>query len=220
MLVLLLLLVGAAAGPGQASSGESVPLECRLVGPVDEGRNLLATTAPSLEGVRWLDGKPHPLGEDKGKVVLVRWWTSGCAFCENTAPALRALRRKHGEALVIRAIFHPKPRPGPYSDADVTADAERLGLPFVVGVDPDWTALRRWWIRDRRRSYTSVSFLLDQEGRFRLIHSGSEFHAADHVDRKACRRDPTVCEREFRAIDEAVSGLLRPKDDRPPPPGG
>lgn len=48
----------------------------------------LAATA-SLQG-RTLDGQPFSLGQQRGKVVLVMLWSTGCAVCRDMLPELRA----------------------------------------------------------------------------------------------------------------------------------
>ena len=44
--------------------------------------------APSLEG-KTLEGKPFALSSLKGKVVLVMFWSTGCAVCRDKMPELR-----------------------------------------------------------------------------------------------------------------------------------
>jgi peroxiredoxin len=46
------------------------------------------TAAPALEG-RTVDGKPFRLATLKGKVVLVMFWSTGCAVCRDKMPELR-----------------------------------------------------------------------------------------------------------------------------------
>lgn len=42
-----------------------------------------------LEG-RTLDGRPFQLDSQRGKVVMVIFWSTGCAVCRDTMPELRA----------------------------------------------------------------------------------------------------------------------------------
>ena len=183
-------------------------IEKPVIGKVQEGRERIGTKAPSLDGVAWLDGKAHHLSEDRGRVVLVRWWTDGCALCSNSAKAFRALAGKHGEDLVIRAIYHDKLEGRTVGPAQVRAFATRAGYPWLVGKDEDWTALNRWWL-DRIRSFTSVTFLLDKRGVIRAIHTGGEFHDRKQVDDSACLFDPVRCAQEYEALDRAIGILVR-----------
>ncbi|WP_233259654.1 TlpA disulfide reductase family protein [Ramlibacter sp. WS9] len=47
-----------------------------------------AAAAPALEGST-IDGKPFRLASLKGKVVLVMFWSTGCAVCRDKMPELR-----------------------------------------------------------------------------------------------------------------------------------
>ena len=196
--------------PGETTDAASSATAVALItGPSDVGHELLGTPAPSLDGVRWLDGEAHPLSEDLGKPVLIRWWTDTCPFCVNSAPALRGLAERFGDDLVIRAIYHEKPIGRTVSDFEVNTSADRLGLPFLLGRDDRWTALTRWWLGAGGRDYTSVSFLVDPEGRIVAIHTGAEFHG-DEVAAEDCVRSPDLCRAEREALEKAIGELLHP----------
>jgi thiol-disulfide isomerase/thioredoxin len=47
-----------------------------------------ATTVPQIEG-KAIDGSPFKLSSLKGKVVLVMFWSTGCAVCRDKMPELR-----------------------------------------------------------------------------------------------------------------------------------
>ncbi len=192
---------------GTPTAGPRVAL---ITGPADQGHELLGAPAPSLEGVRWLDGEEHPLAEDRGRPVLIRWWTDTCPFCVNSAPALRNLAERFGDALVVRAIYHEKPPGRPVSDTSVRAAAERLGLPFLLGRDDQWGALSRWWLDAGGRTYTSVTFLVDAEGSIAAIHTGTEFHG-DEITAADCARHPDSCHAERDALERAIGDLLTPE---------
>jgi peroxiredoxin len=151
----------------------------RMAAATREGSELLGTPSPPLTGLAWVGGHSFSLEELRGKVVLLRWWTEGCAYCANTAPALAALHQRYGpKGLVVIGVYHPKP-PGPRSEAAVTAAAARLGLRFPIAIDARWEVLRRWWLDGGERGFTSVSFLLDRRGRIRFVHPGGEFYPGD-----------------------------------------
>ncbi len=168
--------------------------------PAHEGEDLLGKPAPSLEGLRWIGRGPAQIEDFRGKVVLVRWWTDGCVLCERSAPAIRELTERYGgKGLVLLAIYHPKPRPHPVEDDAVRKAAAALGFPLPLAVDRDWEVLRRWWL-DRRRGFTSVSFLLDREGRVRWVHPGGEFHRSEEPSHRDCARAFADLEAEVRRL--------------------
>lgn len=47
-----------------------------------------ALTAPQIEG-KTIDGTPFKLSSLKGKVVMVMFWSTGCAVCRDKMPELR-----------------------------------------------------------------------------------------------------------------------------------
>ncbi len=136
-----------------------------------------------------------------GHVALVRWWTDGCPYCERSLPALEALRARHAErGLIGVAVYHPKP-PRAVLDEEVAAAARALGRHGFVLVDEDWSSLRAAWLDATERAATSVTFLLDREGRVRFVHPGAELHPSDDADHAHCAAD-------FRALESAVDALL------------
>lgn len=170
--------------------------------PKKPGDELLGKPAPSWKGVRW-PGEPLSLEKLRGKVVLVRWWTRGCRYCVTSAPVLRELHEKRAEdGLAVVGIYHPKPFPRRVEDEEAKAWAERLEMEFPIGVDERWRALRRWWLDGERRRFTSVSFLLDREGRIRWIHPGGEYHPGDDPEHAACARS-------YEELLEMVEKLLK-----------
>ena len=197
-----LCLIAACSAPA-ATPVVSVPDP--IVGKVEEGEDLIGMPAPPLDGVVWIDGKAHPLGEDRGKVVLVRWWTDTCPLCANTAPAVRALAKKYGDGLAVRAIYHNKVRGRDIAPSDVRVMNERTGFVGVVGHDDGWRVLRRWWLDAGGRRFTSVTFVVGKRGRIRMIHTGGEFHRKDEG---TCQFEPAKCAEEFEAIDKAIGALL------------
>jgi len=144
-----------------------------------EGDELLGKPAPPLNLQHWLDSPPLEMQSLRGKVVLIRWWTDGCSFCSASAPALRAFDREYRDrGLQVIGIFHPKP-PGDGNLERVREAARQLGFTFPIALDPDWSALRRWWFDSGTRDWTSVSFLVDKRGIIRYIHPGGTIEKQD-----------------------------------------
>ena len=68
-------------------------------------------------------------------------------------------------------MYHHK-NPEPLDPKKVKAWTGDFGFRFPVAIDRDWRTLRRWWLNGRKRSFTSVTFLIDQNGIVRQIHPG------------------------------------------------
>ena len=113
---------------------------------------------------RWVDTKPLALDSLRGKVVLIRWFNTGCHYCGNTLPALETLRTRYeAQGLVVIGVFHPKPI-HKVNDATVRNASRDLGFHGPVAVDERWSTLNRWWLANHPdRNWTSVSFVIDRE---------------------------------------------------------
>jgi peroxiredoxin len=167
-----------------------------------EGAELIGEPAPPLSLRYWLNSEPLEISDLRGKVVLLRWWTEGCPFCAATAPALVSLEQRFGvRGLEVIGVFHPKP-PGKWSMEKVRQAVAEKQFTFPVAIDPDWSALKRWWLT-KQRDFTSVSFLLDQKGIIRYIHPGGEFHEGQQggmPTHEACNRDMHFIQNEITAL--------------------
>jgi peroxiredoxin len=137
------------------------------------GADLIGTVAPGWSIPEWIGSRPIAWPDLRGKVVLVRWFTSAdCPYCHATAPALSRLHHDYAtRGLVVIGMYHHK-RPEPLSVDAVRATVRDYGFDFPVAVDRDWRTLNRWWLEGHKRDFTSVSFLIDRRGIIRLIHPG------------------------------------------------
>ena len=144
--------------------------------PANEGEDVIGARPDEWAVRDWLNSKPLTLEALRGKVVLVRWWTApGCAFCESSAPALNEFwKRYRDRGLVVVGLYHHK-SDGPFRLAEVKRQASKFGFEFPVAVDPGWNTLRRWWLEKHEGGWTSVTFLLDQQGVIRHVHPGGAF---------------------------------------------
>lgn len=77
--------------PGLAAvlmwGGLALPLPA-LAQAADPGATAKALTPPLVEG-KTIDGTPFKLSSLKGKVVMVMFWSTGCAVCRDKMPELR-----------------------------------------------------------------------------------------------------------------------------------
>jgi thiol-disulfide isomerase/thioredoxin len=172
-----------------------------LASDPDSGAGLIGGPAPRWTFTRWVG---DPLDQDRlrGKVVLLRWWTEGCRFCRATLPAIERLRRAHADdGLVVIGVYHPKP-PRDVGDPHITLLAKRLGFRGALALDQNWETLNRYWLDGHdERSWTSVSFLIDRQGRIRWVHGGGEYHPAG---------DPAHarCDAKFRELEAMLAEVL------------
>jgi peroxiredoxin len=120
----------------------------------------------------------------RGKVVLIRFWTDGCPYCEKTAPALKALHAKHqADGLVVIGIHHPKE-----PKSDPAKGLRALGLDFPVATDPDWATVKAYGVGTTFKRWTSISFLVDGAGKIAFVHDGGEWHQGGGPDHERCNQ--------------------------------
>lgn len=213
----LLALAGAGAGAadsGHAGHDATAPARDSAAAPggpeiridlpdFDSGKEMIGRPAPEWAFTRWAHGGPLAIGDLRGRVVLMRFWTEHCRFCRATLPAIERLRAAHArDGLVVIGAFHP-PRPGePCGNAHVLRVARELGFDGPVAVDRDWKTLGRWWLDGHpERSWVSISFLIDREGVIRWVHGGGEYHPG--ADPRHAR-----CDLEYRELETALAELL------------
>jgi thiol-disulfide isomerase/thioredoxin len=174
--------------PGTASAAGWTPLE---------GRELIGTPAPELRDLVFVQGEPQSLAALKGKLVLIRFWLVECPYCKATAPALNELHRRYASrGLVVLGIHHPK-REASRSLAHVGRAARALGFEFLVAHDDAWATARAFGVGSTFKRFTSVTLLVDRDGKIAWVHDGGEFHAGGGSGHEACRRALQALEREI-----------------------
>lgn len=169
----------------------AVPARSAPLSPAeaDSPASVLDLPARAWSFDRWLRTKPMTQQQLRGKVVLTRWFTEECHYCEGTLPELEKLRQRYGDdGLVVIGVFHPKPM-RPVRDARILKLANRLGFRGPLAVDERWSTLERWWLDGHpERNWTSVSFLMDQDGVVRWVHTGGEYHPGEDPRHRGCAR--------------------------------
>lgn len=200
-LVVLVLFFASCGGPEGPKSGNPSEDPGTEWAP-EEGRDLLGAPAPAWNPDKtWLNAEPIALEDLRGKVVLIRFWLVSCPYCKNTAPALNELYEDFADqGLVVIGFHHPK-QPWMRKTEVVKAEAKKHGFEFPLAQDNDWEALRKYWSpREKRRKFTSVSFLLDQEGVIRWLHDGGEFHTGGGEGHEECNAAYRSLRREIERL--------------------
>lgn len=61
------------------------------------------------EGEQWLNSKPLKLADLKGKIILIKFWTFMCSWCQQDLPGIMALEKKYRDkGLVVIGIHSPE----------------------------------------------------------------------------------------------------------------
>ncbi len=147
--------VGTAAAPVRAE-GDALPVLGK---------------APDFTGTQeWFNtpgGRPLSLGELRGRVVLVDFWTYTCINCIRTLPYLKAWDERYRDrGLTIVGVHTPE---FPFErDAGNVADAiEQNGLRYPVAQDNEYATWNAY-----ANQYWPAKYLIDARGRVRFVHFG------------------------------------------------
>lgn len=134
--------------------------------------------APELTGITdWINTEPTTLAEQRGKVVLVHFWTFGCSNCVNVRPHVKAWYERYRDRGFEIVGVHT-PELAFERDVDnvrrAVADA---GITFPVAVDPDF---RTWDAYGNR--YWPAFYFVDRAGHVRHAQFGEgRYDVAERV---------------------------------------
>jgi peroxiredoxin len=151
---------------------------------------MIGRVAPELQLENWIQSKPLKLRDLRGSVVLLRWWTHGCPYCENSAAALNEFYETYkDDDFIIIGIYHTKPYPTDLPLDILKSRVQQKGFKFPVALDPGWKNLKKYWLDDGPKSFTSVSFLIDPSGKINYVHEGGEYHQFEIEGHDHCVAD-------------------------------
>jgi peroxiredoxin len=120
--------------------------------------------APEFTGVTdWINSKPLKLADQKGKVVVVHFWTNGCINCIHNYPHYRAWQDtyKDDKNFLIIGVHTPEFQ----AEKDVDRIKDRMAknkLTFPVAVDNERATWKAWG-----NQYWPSVYLVDKTGALR-----------------------------------------------------
>ena len=163
----------------------------------DDANAQVGTSPPEWKVTAWDGSKPMTLASLRGKVVFVRFWTNTCPFCRASLPAIEQLAKEFaGKPVVFVGLYHAKPRNSPNPWPAAVKTARSWGTTFALGYDKDWATLESW-TRNYNMRATSISFILDANGKVAHMHPGPVFHPS--TDPAHARDD-----RDFKRIQAVI----------------
>lgn len=154
---LTLVLAGIPMG-GKAALASGPPLRAAVLPP-----------APALaEGGVWINGKETTLAAQRGKVVLLTFWTFGCINCKRALPFWNAWAKRFrsasrpGVAGVTMLSVHTPEMPSERPVESVRRAVEEHRLAFPVVTDNEFKNWKAFAVR-----VWPTTILIDQQGRIR-----------------------------------------------------
>jgi thiol-disulfide isomerase/thioredoxin len=121
----------------------------------------------------WLNSPPLSLATQRGKVVLVEFWTFDCSNCRQSIPWVKAVQARFiGKDFTLVAVHTPELSLEKQRKNVVDA-VNRLGITYPVMIDLDysyWNALQN--------KYWPAFYLIDKTGAIREVAIG-ELHIGE-----------------------------------------
>jgi peroxiredoxin len=121
-----------------------------------------------VEVTDWVNSKPLKLADQKGKVVIVHFWTNGCINCIHNYPHYRAWTEKFKNNKALLMVGVHTPEFDAEKDVDqIKAKAKKNNLTFAIAVDNKLANWKAW-----RNQYWPCVYLVDKAGRVRYRWEG------------------------------------------------
>lgn len=124
----------------------------------DGGDNPAPTTqigqpAPPFE-LKDLNGTPHALKKEQGKVILLRFWSTQCKSCKEEMPKLEALYQKMKPFGITLIAVNIKDTP-----EETAAFTTGMGLTFPILIDENKETAKKYKVFG-----VPTSFVIDKAG--------------------------------------------------------
>ena len=166
--------------------------------------------APAKEfpaDLEWVNATRAPqLGELRGRVILLWFWTYDCVNCWSVIPDLRFLEDKYHDGLTVVGVHSPK-YPQQVPAEGVLRAVNRHRLRHAVANDPGF----RLWQEYGVTAWPSV-VLIDAEGRFAALFAGEGRRG--EIDAMISRLLEEAALRDLRVYEPAPPAL-RPEPRLP-----
>jgi thiol-disulfide isomerase/thioredoxin len=139
----------------------STPSPALAVKPV--GRQI-----PEIQGIEtWLNSDPIKLLEQKGKVILLQFWTFGCINCQRTLPSIIKWHKDYASQGLLVVSVHAPELAFERSISNVKKAVQQRGITYPVAIDSNFVT---WKAFDNQ--YWPHLFLADRQGILRYDHIG------------------------------------------------
>jgi len=124
--------------------------------------------APELiYGGEWFNSEPLKIGELKGKVVLVDFWTYSCINCQRTFPYLRDWHEKYSDQGLVIIGAHTPEFEFEKNPSNLQKAIDDFDLQYPIFQDNNYETWRayenHWW---------PSKYLIDHEGNLVYNHHG------------------------------------------------
>src|SRR6185369_16296143 len=132
-----------------------------------EYKSAESANAPELATGDWINSEPLKLGELRGRVVLIEFWTFGCYNCRNTLPSVKGWDDRYREKGLTVIGVHSPEFDEERNIENLRRAVSSLGIRYPIVTDNDY----KTWTAYKVEAWPTV-FLLDKQGRIRWMRVG------------------------------------------------
>jgi thiol-disulfide isomerase/thioredoxin len=130
--------------------------------------------APEFTGIKaWINSEPLTMGQLRGKVVLIDFWTYTCINCQRTLPHLKRWNDRYSKAGLAVIGVHSPEFSFEGDIENVRKAVKELGIEYPVAVDSDHETWNSYTNR-----YWPSKYIVDKEGNVQHVHFGEGGYAA------------------------------------------
>ena len=124
--------------------------------------------APELTAIdSWVNSEALTLADQKGKVVVLHFWTFGCINCQRNLPHYNKWFEDFAKDKVTIIGVHTPETANEADEKNVAKEVKKLKIKYPVAIDGEratWQAYRNQW-------WPSI-YLIDKAGRVRFRWDG------------------------------------------------
>lgn len=136
--------------------GQGKPIDLSKLEP-------LLAQAPELRDVEaWINSEPLTLGDLRGRVVVVHFWTFGCINCIHNYPPYKRWQEEFAGKKVTLLGIHAPETEGEKVVESIRQKAKQNGLEFPIAVDGQLKNWQAW-----SNNMWPAVYLVDKKGRVR-----------------------------------------------------
>lgn len=134
--------------------------------------------APEFTGIEnWLNSPPLTVASQRGKVVLVDFWTYTCINCIRTLPYVTNWHQKYKDQGLVVVGVHTPEFPFERSTANVQKALERFKITYPVAQDNRYATWEAY-----RNQYWPAVYLIDKQGQIVYRHFGEGNYAETEAE--------------------------------------
>ncbi|MBW4692427.1 MAG: thioredoxin family protein [Lyngbya sp. HA4199-MV5] len=159
-----------AIAPSDAASNRS-PLEAASGEAAASGDSAVAASSkglPEFQGIsQWLNSAPLTVGDLKGSVVLVQFWTFACINCQRTLPYIVQWHQRYADKGLKVIGIHTPEFAFERDLNNVKQALQKHNITYPVPIDNEFKTWRAY-----SNEYWPHLFLADRQGLVRYDHIG------------------------------------------------